>query len=166
VYSAGASLDTLNALDTAIVYVRQILEHRGASSSADAPVVPLSASSYYLPELLRQAEAKLLNLRCEVRAMLQAAAVDQLEEGLVQFSVAESSAYIIPEHQPSSINHQAAAVRNVVDGSCFSRKREHLRRVFGISEGLIVASVQARGHVCRVHKGGVVIKLSAAVSRV
>jgi hypothetical protein len=37
--TAGASLDTLNALDAAIVSAKRILEHGGASCSTDAPMV-------------------------------------------------------------------------------------------------------------------------------
>jgi hypothetical protein len=51
--TVGASLDTLNALDVAIVCVKRILEHGGASSSTDAPL--MSSASSDLPELLRQA---------------------------------------------------------------------------------------------------------------
>jgi hypothetical protein len=46
-------------------------------------VVPSSAGSD-LPEVLRQAEEKSVNLRHELRAMAKAAAYDQLEEGLVR----------------------------------------------------------------------------------
>ena len=53
--TAGASLDTLNALDAAIVSAKRILQHGGASSSADALEVSVSASTD-MPELLRQAD--------------------------------------------------------------------------------------------------------------
>jgi hypothetical protein len=99
--ATGVSLDTLNGLDAAIASAKRILEHGGASSSADAQVASLSASGD-LPELLRQAEEKAPNLRSEMRAMAKAAACDQLEEGLVQSVVAESSAYA-QEQQPSSM---------------------------------------------------------------
>jgi hypothetical protein len=69
--TAGASLDTLNALDAAIVSAKRIHEHSGASSSTDAQVVPSSASSD-LPEVLRQAEEKSVNLRLEMRAVAKA----------------------------------------------------------------------------------------------
>jgi hypothetical protein len=48
VETAGASLDTLNALDTAIVSAKRIREHGGASSSTDAPVVSFASGD--LPE--------------------------------------------------------------------------------------------------------------------
>jgi ankyrin repeat protein len=71
--TAGASLDTLNALDTAIVSAKRIHERGGASSSPDASVVSLCASSGLL-ELLRQAEEKSLHLsREQFRAMTRAA---------------------------------------------------------------------------------------------
>jgi Sec-independent protein translocase protein TatA len=62
----------------------------------------LSSESSELPELLRQAGETLLNTRGEMRAMAKAAAVDQLEEGLVRLAVAESWAHI-QEQQQSSI---------------------------------------------------------------
>jgi ankyrin repeat protein len=92
--TAGASLDSLNALDAAMISAKRILQHSDASSSTDAPVMSSSASSD-LPELLRQAEEKSLNLRSKMHAMAnKAAAYDQLEEGLVRSAVAESSAQI------------------------------------------------------------------------
>jgi len=100
VETAGASLDTLNMLDSAIVSAKRILEHSGTSSSTDALVV--SSASGDLPELLRQAEEKSLSLRGEIRAMAKAAAVDQLEEGLVQSAVfAELSAHVQEQQQNS-----------------------------------------------------------------
>jgi hypothetical protein len=69
---AGASLASLDALDTAIVHAKRILEHGGASSSTDALVVSSCARSD-LHELLRQAEEKSLNILREVRAMAKAA---------------------------------------------------------------------------------------------
>jgi hypothetical protein len=59
VHTTGASLDTLNVLDAAIASAKQ--------------VVSSCASSDLLPELLRQAEEKSLNLLREVRAMAKAA---------------------------------------------------------------------------------------------
>jgi hypothetical protein len=59
----GASLDTLNALDAAIVAAKPVV-------SSCARSHPLSC---LLLELLRQAEEKSLNLLCEVRAMAKAA---------------------------------------------------------------------------------------------
>jgi hypothetical protein len=106
--TAGASLDTLNSLDSAIVSAKRILEHGGASSSMDAPVLSSCASSD-LPELLRQAEGKSSNLRRKVRAMAKAAAYDQLQEGLVRSAVAESSAYV-QKQQPSSIELQPSGL--------------------------------------------------------
>jgi hypothetical protein len=88
--TAGVSLDALNVLDAAIVYAKRILEHGGASSSTDAPVVSSSSSSD-LPELLRQAEEKALNLRREMRAMAEAAAFDLLEQGQIRSAVAKLS---------------------------------------------------------------------------
>jgi hypothetical protein len=93
VETAGASLDTLNALDAAIVSAKRIREHGGASSSTDAPVVSLASGD--LPEAVEASRGEVaLNLRCEMHAMAKAAAVDQLEEGLVRSAVAESSAHI------------------------------------------------------------------------
>jgi len=69
----GASLDTLNALDATIVSTKRILEHGGASSSTDAPMLS-SCGSSGLSELLRQAEEKSLHLSREIcRAMTRAA---------------------------------------------------------------------------------------------
>jgi hypothetical protein len=60
---AGASLGTLNALESAMLSAKLVLMHGAASCSAtEAP--SLSASD--LPELLRQAEEKALLLRSEV----------------------------------------------------------------------------------------------------
>jgi hypothetical protein len=98
VETAGASLDTLNALDTAILSTKRILEHGGASSSTDALVVS-SCAMIGLAERLRQAEEKASNLRREVRVAAEAATVDLLEEGLVQSSVVESSAHIQEQQQ-------------------------------------------------------------------
>jgi hypothetical protein len=103
------------------VCAKRILEHDGVSSSADAPVVPSAGSD--LPELLRQAEEKALNLSGEMRARAKAVAYDLLEEGLVRSAVAESSTHI-----------QAAV------GNCFSREREHLRCVFSGSEEHVAVS--------------------------
>jgi ankyrin repeat protein len=96
--TAGASLDTLNVLDAAIVSAKRILEHGGASSSTDALVVS-SCTIIDLPELLRQAEEKALNSRREVHAMAKAASVDLFEEGLVRLAVAESSAHMQEQQQ-------------------------------------------------------------------
>jgi hypothetical protein len=97
--ATGTNLDSLNALlDSAIVSAKRILEHHGgASSSTDGLVVSFASGD--LPELLRQAEEKSLSLRGEMHAMAKAAAVDQLEEGLVQSAVAESSAHIQEQQQ-------------------------------------------------------------------
>jgi hypothetical protein len=57
VETTGASFDTLNALDSAIMFAKRILEHNGgASSSMNALVVSLASGD--LHELLRQAEVK------------------------------------------------------------------------------------------------------------
>jgi hypothetical protein len=77
--TAGASLDTLNALDAAILSTKQILEHGGTLSSTDAPVGS-SCAIIGLAELLRQAEEKASNLRREVRVVAEAATVDLLED--------------------------------------------------------------------------------------
>jgi hypothetical protein len=90
--TARASLDTLDTLDAAIVLAKRIYEHGGASSSTDALVGPSSASMD-LPELLRQAEQKSLNLRHELRVVAEDTAVDLLEKGLVRLAVAESSGH-------------------------------------------------------------------------
>jgi len=105
--TAGESLDTLNALDAAIVSAKRILEHGDASCSAAAPMVSSFAMFAMfaitdLPELLRQAVEKSLNLRRELHAMAEAASVDLSEEGLVRLAVAESSAHV-QEQQQSSI---------------------------------------------------------------
>jgi hypothetical protein len=50
-----------------------------------------------------------------------------------------------------------------VVGNDFSGEREHVRCVFGSSEEHVVVSVQARSHVCGVHKDDVGIEQSAAV---
>jgi hypothetical protein len=91
--TAGASLDTLNA----IVCAKRILEHDGASSSTDALVVPSAGS--HLPELLRQADEKSLNLRGEMRARAKAAAIDMLEEGLIRSAVVQLSTHIQEQQQ-------------------------------------------------------------------
>jgi hypothetical protein len=117
--TAGASLDTLNVLDSAIVSAKRILEHGGALSSTDAPVVSYTSSD--LPELLRRAEEQSLNLRSEMRAMVKAAAYDLLEEGLVRSAGAESSAHI-QERQQSSIEPpqlatSSSAIASVENGT-------------------------------------------------
>jgi len=107
VNAAGASLDTLNALDAAIVSAKRILEHGGTSSSTDAPVGS-SCAIIGLPELLRQAEEKASNLRREVHVVAEAATVDLLEERLVQSAVVELSAHI-QEQQPRCVEPPPSA---------------------------------------------------------
>jgi hypothetical protein len=129
--TARASLDTLNALDVAIVCAKQILEHGGASSSTDAPVVPSAGSD--LPRLLRQAEEKALNLSGEIRARAKATAYDLLEEGLVRSAVAESSTHI-QEQQQSVIEPPPSAIASAENGNT-------LRCVFSGSEEHVAVSV-------------------------
>jgi protein-tyrosine-phosphatase len=103
VETAGASLDTTDALDAAIVSARRILN---APSSIFELQFPSASSD--LPELLRQAEERLVNLRREAKAavakQLEHAEQSELLDpyGLVQSAMAESSAQI-EQRQQSSI---------------------------------------------------------------
>jgi hypothetical protein len=62
-----------------------------------------SCASSDLPKLLRQAEEKALDLRCELRAVAKAAAFESFEEQPVRSAVAESSAHLEEQHQQSSV---------------------------------------------------------------
>jgi hypothetical protein len=109
--TAGVSLDTLNTLDAAIEYVKRSFEHGGTSSSTDAPVVSLCTSSD-LAMLLRKAEEKAVNLRREVCAVAEAAAVELLEEGLVLSAVNELAVHV-QEQQQSRIEPLPSAIDSV-----------------------------------------------------
>jgi Sec-independent protein translocase protein TatA len=80
---------------------KRILEHSGASSSTYALVVLFASGD--LPEVLRQAEEKSLKLKRGMHAMTQAAADDQMVEGLVRSVVATELSAHIQEQQKSSI---------------------------------------------------------------
>jgi hypothetical protein len=160
--TAGASLDTLNALDaSAIASTKRILEHGGASSSTDALVV--SASSH-LPEMLRQAEEKSLILRGEIPAMAKAAAVDQLEEGVVHPAVAESISHIKEQQlrsiEPPPSGMSSVAIASAENGNacvvCLAAPKnsvvlpcKHLAMCAECTKAVSISSSQPRCPVCR-----------------
>jgi hypothetical protein len=157
--TARASLDTLNALDAAIVSAKRILAHGVASTSADALEVP-SSSSADLPELLRQAEERSLNTRLEVRATAKAAAYDQLEEGLVRSAVAKSSTHAQEQH-PSSIEPPLSGMLSAAIGSaenenlcvvCLAAPKnscKHLSMCAESTKEVFTSSKQPQCPVCR-----------------
>jgi ankyrin repeat protein len=172
--TAGVSLDTLNALDAAIVSTKRILNHGGASSSTDAPVVSSSTSSdalvvssstsSNLAKLSRQAEQKALNLRREMRAMAEAAAVDLSEEGLVRSAVAGSLAHIQEQQQsriePLPSATLLAAIALAESGStcvvCLSAPKEslllpckHVAMCAECTKAVLTSSKQPQCPVCR-----------------
>jgi len=126
-------------------------------------VVSSSASSD-LPELLRQAEEKSLNLRSKMRAMAKAAAYDQLEEGLVRSAVAESSAHV-QEQQQSSIEllpsaMSSAAIASAENGNlcvvCLAAPKnsavlpcKHLSMCAECTREVFTSSSQPQCPVCR-----------------
>jgi len=124
VETAGASLDTLNVLDTAIVSVRRILiEHGGTSSSSMDHALEVPSAGRDLPELLRHAEGEFLNLRRRARAAAVAmlAATDSLEEaGLVRSADAESSSVQSKHRQQQSgiMESLANVCRICMDDDC------------------------------------------------
>jgi hypothetical protein len=156
----GASLDTLNALDAAIVSAKRILEHGVASSSADASEVPASASND-LPELLRHAEERALNLRLEVRALAKAAAYDQLEEELVRSAVAESSAHIRgqqPSIEPPPSGTASAAIASAENTCvvCLEAPKnsvvlpcKHVAMCTECTKAIFTSSLEPKCPVCR-----------------
>jgi hypothetical protein len=155
-------IDTLNALDEAIVSAKRILEHGGASSSTDTPVVSSCAISDDLPELLRQVEEKALNLRREVHAMAKASTVDFFEEGLVRSAVAESSAHI----QERSIDLRLLAT---LSSAIATTENENTCVVcLAAPKDSVVPPCKhlAMCALCGVHKGGLHIEQLAAVPHV
>jgi hypothetical protein len=85
-----------------------------------------------------------------MRAMAKAAAVDQLEEGLVRSAVAESSAHI--QEPPPSATLSVAVASEGNGNLC----------VVCLAAPMNGASVQAPSHVCGVHRDGFHIEQAAA----
>eukprot|EP00242_Pyramimonas_sp_CCMP2087_P016652 CAMPEP_0198207172 /NCGR_PEP_ID=MMETSP1445-20131203/10654_1 /TAXON_ID=36898 /ORGANISM="Pyramimonas sp., Strain CCMP2087" /LENGTH=540 /DNA_ID=CAMNT_0043880117 /DNA_START=309 /DNA_END=1928 /DNA_ORIENTATION=+ len=164
--TAGASLDTTDALDAAIVSARRILNAPVMSSSIFELQFPSVSSD--LPELLRQAEERLVNLR-EARSMVKAAAAERLEYaeqlelldpyGLVQSALAESSAQIEKKQQssveppPSETLPAVIASAEAVNGSscvvCLAAPKDslllpckHLAMCAGCTKAVMTSSSQ------------------------
>ena len=123
-----------------------------------------SSASSDLPELLRQAQEKSLNLRREVRAVAKAAAYDQLEEGLVRSAVAESSAHVQEQQQGSIVPPPPAmsssAIASAENGStcvvCLAAPKDsvvlpckHLAMCAECTKAVFTSSREPKCPVCR-----------------
>jgi hypothetical protein len=93
----GASSDNLDALEVAIACAKQIPEHGGASSSADASVAS-SCERVALPELLRQAEEKSTNLKREMNAVPNKASADDGNTCVVCLAAPKNSLLLPCKH--------------------------------------------------------------------